>query len=123
MNVQRKKLIPGSEQNWIEEATRPEIFQRGDYASYVPRWQRNFSRERLLFLPFGLIGRKPEQALHTLESFLEIPPGEYRNARTKIHRSPELKIPDRVVDLLREKLAPQEEFLVDLFGREFAECT
>ena len=108
--------------NWLAEAEDPVLVNRGDYATYVPRWSAHFDPDRLLYLPFGQIAADPLELLARVETFLGLPPYEdYRGAGNKVFSSQDgTAIPAEVRTRLHEKLAPQFAFLEQNFGTEFA---
>ena len=122
MNVRRLSRNPQSLDDWLAEAEDPVLVNRGDYATYVPRWSAHFGPDRLLYLPFGQIAADPLELLARVETFLGLPPYEdYRGAGNKVFSSQDgTAIPAEVRTRLHEKLAPQFAFLEQNFGTEFA---
>ena len=122
MNMRRLNRKPATLDDWMAEAEDPVLMDRGDYATYVPRWQARFGPDRLLILPFGQIAADPQGLLQRVESFLGLEPhGHYRGAEKKVFASEDgPSVPPEARARLREKLEPQFAFLNAHFGPEFA---
>lgn len=120
MNLTRKGRRPGDEAAWMREIDDPALYERGDYAAYLPRWQARFGPDRLLVLPFGRIAREPLALLAEIERFAALGPHRYRDAGAKVFAAPAgLSVPERVRGALRERLEPQFRFLEGRFGADF----
>lgn len=120
MNITRAKRKPQTVSDWLNEIEDPVLLDRGDYATYVPRWSAHFGPDRLLILPFGQIAADPEGLMRQVEAFLDIPPYEYRKLDQKVFPSkPGLSVPEQARAALRAKLRPQFRFLEQTFGPEF----
>ncbi|MDD5272700.1 MAG: sulfotransferase, partial [Methylovulum sp.] len=53
MNAERRGCSGNEpEAVWLDWDKDPDIAHRGNYADYIPRWEKQFGRERMLFLPF-----------------------------------------------------------------------
>lgn len=124
MNLRREKRSPQTLADWLAEVQNPVLDERGDYASYVPRWQRHFGPDQLLILPYGRIAADPQGLMDTVESHLGIGPYPYANLRRRVFATPDgLMPPPQAIDALAERLAPQRAFLRDHFGADFAALT
>lgn len=120
MNLTRQRRAPETVEDWLAEIDAPELYDRGDYAQYVPRWQAQFDEGRLLVLPFGDIARDPLEFLRRIEAFLDLPAHSYRGIDAKVFSSGDkLSVPDPVRAEIRRRLEPQFEFLTTRFGEEF----
>lgn len=120
MNLTRARRKPTSVEDWLTEVEDPVLFDRGDYQTYVPRWNAHFGADRLLYLPFGMIARDPIGFLRRVEGFLGLAPFDYRNAGSKVFASASgFTVPDKARIRLREKLEPQFGFLDASFGTDF----
>ena len=121
MNMRRLKRTPRTDDDWKAEVEDPVLMDRGDYATYVPRWRARFGPDRLLILPFGQIAADPQGLLRRIEEFLGLAPhGTYRGADQKVFASEGgPSVPPEVRAKLREKLEPQFAFLEAEFGPEF----
>lgn len=121
MFLSRRKIKPASLDEWIEYADLPELMQRGDYKSYVPRWNARFDKTRILYLPFGMIATAPEAVMYQVETFLGLDPyDDYRKLTAKVFSAPkDISVPDEARARLRAKLDDQFTFLEETFGKEF----
>lgn len=120
MNLMRQKRRPASVDEWMTEIDAPVLYQRGDYLQFVPRWRARFARDRLLFLPFGLISRNPRDFLRRCEEFLDLPGYEYKGVEQKVFAAPPgLSVPDSVRAEIRRRVEDQFTFLSDEFDSEF----
>ncbi|WP_134681298.1 sulfotransferase family protein [Paracoccus ravus] len=120
MNLTRKRRKPGSVEEWLAEVEDPVLTDRGDYMTYVPRWNAHFGPDRLLYLPFGVIARDPLGFLRRVESFLGLTPFDYRDVGKKVFASDNaLVVPNEARARLREKLESQFGFLDTTFGKDF----
>ncbi len=124
MNLRRVGRKPGTVADWLAEVDDPVLADRGDYATYVPRWQARFGAERLLILPFGQIATDPQGFLRRIEEFLGLAPhGAYRGAESKVFASEDApSLPPQARARLRERLEPQFAFLHRTFGAEFTQA-
>lgn len=119
MDITRRGT-PLSKDEWVERATMPVLFTRGDYKLNIPRWSAHFDQKRLLFLPFHGIIKEPYQFLRQVEQFAGLLPFEgYKKARKKIHKSEQITFPTYVVDIIREKTLEQDQFIKWYFGSEY----
>lgn len=119
MNLVRRKLTPKSEAAWMRHAADPVIAQRGDYASYIPRWDARFDHLRLLYLPFGQIAQNPQHVMRRIEAFSGLSRENPWGLDRKFHTSTDLAVPEAVRAHFETALAPQRAFLRDRFGAEF----
>jgi Sulfotransferase family len=125
MNLHRRGLGNGSKPvDWAAIIGEPAIDQRGDYARYVPQWRDAFGERDLLFLPFGDVAKRPEGVMQEVERFLGIAPfARYSQLRAKVHETEPIPLPDEVVAQVRQRMAPQVEFLRSFFGPDFLDRT
>jgi hypothetical protein len=93
---------------------------RGAYSQGIPRWQKAFSKENFLALPYADIREQPLIFMKRVEDFLEIPNfGLYRMLRKQIHKSKEAVIPQSVIARAAARVAREDDFLKQHFGQEF----
>lgn len=112
MNLKRKGRTPQTTADWLAEVEDPVLLDRGDYATYLPRWQARFGPDRLLVLPFGRIARDPVGLIREVETFLGLPAAEYLGLGKKVFAAPGgLSVPDEARAVLRDKLEPQFAYL------------
>jgi hypothetical protein len=118
MNLAREKRRPETLADWMAEIDNPVLYDRGDYASYLPRWQARYPD--MLVLPFGRIARDPQGVMDAVEAYLGIGPWVYSHITDKVfaNRNP-LRPPPEVVAALADRMAPQLAFLEAHFGADF----
>ena len=120
MNLTRKKKTPKGVDAWLAEIDDPVLYDRGDYATYVPRWTSRLPADRLLILPFGLIAKDPAGVMSRVESFCGLAPHVYRGLNAKVFAAnAELSVPSEARAKIRERLEPQFAFLAATFDAEF----
>ncbi len=121
MHMTRKKKNPREAGPWLELLeSEPALFNRGDYAAYVPRWQAAFGPDKLMILPFGRIASDPAGLLSEIEDFLGLPHHAYANAERKVFAAPDdLTAPPKLRTILTERLQDQMDFLQGAFPPEF----
>lgn len=119
MNAQRRKPGPSTDAEWLELAQSPEITNRGDYASYIPRWRARFPEKDLLFLPFGKIRSDPERVMRDVEQTLGVKAHDYHGLGRRVHATEPVSIPEAAVDFLRSSTRQQTEFLEQEFPSDF----
>lgn len=119
MNMMRKRRAQ-KDIDWMAEIDDPVLLNRGDYATYLPRWQAHFGADRLLVLPFGLIAQHPALFLRRIEDFTGLTPHSYTGLNQKVFAAPSgLHVPDEARAALRARLEPQFAFLEETLGRDF----
>lgn len=121
MHVMRKrKRNPQAAQDWAALLDDPAVWNRGDYAAYVPRWRKHFGDDRLLMLPFGQIAADPAALLARIEDFLDLPHHDYAGAHRKVFAAPDdIAAPPAIRAALEDRMQPQRDFLRDAFPPEF----
>lgn len=123
MNVSRGAKGGLTEAEWLEQADQWDIANRGDYATYVPRWRAHFAEADILFLPYGRIAKDPAGVMREIETFLGLAPHEYPRLVERVHKTKSFDVPRSATALLEKKLAPQAAFLETEFGAAFARQT
>ncbi len=119
MGVGRRNTVPASMEDWIAEIERPEIDNRGDYKTYVPRWKAAYKEDQLRFMPFKQIATDPDGFLREVETFVGLPPVAYPRASERVHEGQGVRVPEEVKEILRKRYADQYAFLADNFAPEF----
>lgn len=119
MNARRRGEQPRGLEDWVELAANPEIKIRGDYKSYVDRWDRAFGEERVLYLPFNLIASDPKEIMLAVEDFLRIPKIEYGCIRKVVHKGADMNVPKEIWSNFENQFSDQILFLEERFGKEF----
>jgi hypothetical protein len=123
MYIGRRKAVPATMEDWQRILSEPDIFDRGNYASHIPRWEAVFPEESFLYVPFGQIPRSPLRVLREVEAFCGLPAAHYPKAEEPIYQGPAILFPEGVVEQLRELLSDQVGFLEQRFGTRFLdEC-
>lgn len=118
MNLRREKRAPKTVAAWLAEAQNPVLDERGDYATYLPRWLKHYPD--MLVLPFGRIARAPHDVTDAVEAHLGLGPGFYANLTQKVFANPPgLEPPPEVVAALEERLAPQLDAVRAIMGADF----
>lgn len=121
MNLTRKGRKPRGVDAWMKEIDDPVLYDRGDYATYVPRWTSRFGKDRLLIEPFGAIASDPAAFLRRVEAHCGLAPHQYANMTAKVFAAnKDLSVPPEVRAELRRRLDPQFAFIDATFGTEFA---
>ena len=121
MNLTRKNRKPKGTDAWMKEIDDPVLYDRGDYATYVPRWRARFDADRLLILPFGAIAANPGTFMRRVEAHCGLDPFSYANMAAKVFAAnAALSCPPEVRAELRRRLDPQFQFIEETFGPEFA---
>jgi len=121
MNAERRGLSEeASLQEWLELAESQDVLSRGDYENYIPKWERAFGKEGILFLPFKWIITQPEQLLQAVETFIGVEAwGGYPAPEKKIHPTRSYQLPEQVTAYLSERLQNQYQFLSARFDADF----
>ena len=122
MNLARERRRPETLADWMAEIDNPVLYDRGDYATYLPRWQARYPD--MLVLPFGRIARDPQGVMDTVEAYLGIGPWLYSNIAEKVFasRNP-VQPPPEALAALEDRMAPQLAFLADHLGADFVART
>ena len=120
MNLTRMGKENENEAFWLAAAKERVITQRGDYQTYIPRWEKAFPRESILYLPYKQVNSTPLSFLKQIETHLGIPHyPQYSGIGNRVHKTGEAKVPASVIAYLEEALAPQSTFLKSHLGQEF----
>jgi hypothetical protein len=123
MNISRQVRGAMTEADWLSMADQWDIYNRGDYQSYVPRWKAHFAAEDILFLPYGRLAQDPAGLMREVEAFLGVAPHDYPRIAERVHETRRIEVPKSIVRHLEERLGGQVEFLVSEFGADFARMT
>jgi Sulfotransferase family len=120
MNISRQVKGAMSDTDWLHMADQWDIYNRGDYRSYVPRWKAFFAPEDILFLPYGRVARDPVGLMREVEAFLGLAAHDYPRVAERVHKTRSLAVPDSIVRRVAERLDGQADFIAAEFGPEFA---
>lgn len=119
MNLRREKRNPATLDEWMAEIANPVLFDRGDYATYLPRWLARYPD--MLVLPFGRIASNPGAVMDAVETHLGIGPCFYTNMNQKVFaNAPGMMPPPEAVEALEERMAPQIRAIRQILGDDFA---
>jgi hypothetical protein len=119
MNVERKGGAQPSEDQLLRMVDHPDIDNRGDYQTYIPRWRQVFAPDRLLMLPYGDIRNDPLGLLRRIEQFIGVAEFSDYDLQGKVHETRKFPMPASVTDKLRSRYASQYAFLNAELGPEF----
>jgi hypothetical protein len=120
MNLTRRSQENESEAFWLNAAKKSVILQRGDYKTYIPRWEKNFHHENILYLPYQMVKNDPKKFLREVETHIGVAPfSKYNRISVPVHRTKEAKVPDCCSAYLKDMLTDQDEFLLNHFGKKF----
>lgn len=121
MNIARKKLEFVDLESWVAAVTDdPVLYSRGDYSAYVPRWEKAFTADRLLFVPYGDLSSNPLAVLKSVEELARLTPHtSYSETSKRIHSSPDIHVPPEAVAIITARVARQRKFIKDHFGDDF----
>lgn len=120
MNLARRKLLPKTPDGYLRHLDDPDLDDRGDYATYLPRWQAHIPPDRLLVLPYGRIARDPAALMTEVEAFLGLDPGAYPKLTAVVHKGADaVDFPDEGRAILRDRFARQYDFLAQNFDSDF----
>lgn len=95
---------------------------RGDYRSNIPRWDRNFPAEQLLYIPFGDVKNDPQSVLRAVERHIGVAAFDGYSGMSVPQRSTagkDVDLPADVEQRVAEIFAGQRDFLVERFGPDF----
>jgi hypothetical protein len=109
-----------NEEGWLSLANEPDIENRGLYSQYVPQWKAVFGGADLCFIPYGRLGAEPLDVLREVERFIGVGKHEYEGLGKRVHATEPLKIPESVIEQLRQRLSEQTKFIEAEFGKAFA---
>lgn len=123
MYMGRRKRVPEAPEDWAEFLDHPDLQDRGNYLSHIPRWESVFPQENFLFLPYGMIATDPIGFLRRVESFCGLPAADYPRSEEKIYRGPTVEVPQHIRDTLADMLADQVAFLKTRFSADFVHAT
>ncbi len=124
MNLTRRGHEHENDGFWLEAAKDPVILQRGDYCSYIPRWEQVFPKENILYLPYKQVKDDPTGLLATVEKHLGlVQHAGYNGIGNRVHRTKEARVPKSSIAYLEDALAPQVHFLKERFGGAFYSMT
>lgn len=122
LHMSVKRGVASDEEDFKKLLHDDRFLGRGDYMSNIPRWEKQFSREQILYIPFGDIRNNPQHVMQQVEAHIGLPPFDaYPKLTSKVHRTKEKAVTfsDELVNQMRSVCEPQNDFLVRHFGEEF----
>lgn len=126
MNIERRNLSINklSMKEWSELTNDKAINNRGDYATYIPRWDKYFTNEQILYIPYKSLSISPEKTIETIENFIGADNFKgYRDLSSKVHVTKKIEIPNHVSEELTNRFSEQYDFLNHRFDEEFLKNT
>jgi hypothetical protein len=121
MYLGRRKTVPQTLEDWDRILSEPDIHDRGNYLSHIPRWEAELPRDAILYIPFGRIAHSPLAVLREIEDFCRLPSATYPKATEVVFKGPDVHFPEEVVERMREQQEGQTLFLKARFGADFLE--
>lgn len=118
MLISKRKKLPRSTAEWLTLATDESLWRGGNYADYIPKWQRTLGK-RISFFPFADIASRPNQVLKQIEEFCDLPRCTYPKANLKINRTPRIIIPLEIQVYLSARADQDLNFIRNEFGSSF----
>jgi len=121
MKFERRKVSAPSIEDWRRLLEEPDAFNRGDYASYVPRWQRVLPKTDILFASYRQLASDPAGFLGEVENFLGVQPMDRKLhvVRATVNASKPVAVPAAIREEVERRLSHQNAFLAAEFGRDF----
>ncbi len=122
MNLQRRSIHKPTDEQWNEALESWDLVNRGDFKTYVPRWESFFAGGDLLFLNYLELKNNSETIIRTVERFLGVEEFDgYTDLGKIVHKTKQMDIPAFAAQRLEEKFGPQTEFVKNRFGNSFIE--
>jgi hypothetical protein len=122
MNLERRNVNSEllTDNEWFSFCKEPAIKNRGDYANYIPRWEKCFPEENIKYIPYKSLNITPDAALAEIEEFLKIKKFKgYGNLSAKIHVTKKINIHPCVYEYFKNELGEQYLFLKEKFDDKF----
>lgn len=120
MNLTRRKIFPEKPKGYLQYLCDAGLYEPGNYALHIPRWQAQFGRDRLLILPYGRIADDPAALMREIEIFLGIDEHSYPNLHQRFHESKKIKtFPEKGYNYLAARLSAQYKYLYKNFDKDF----
>lgn len=119
MAAQRGRLSMDSPEAVLGSRQYERATARSRYSEILPRWEAIFPPAQILYLPFNLIAKAPDEAMRRVEAHLDLPPHGYRDLHEARHPTKAIAVPAAVRDALEENLAPERAYLDARFGAGF----
>ena len=119
MNVTRQGKENDGLDVWNHEASEPVLLQRGDYATFIPRWKKLIDSSNILFIPFKKIKSSPKEILEEVERFIGVSNFSFSGLNNKVHKTKSAEVPESIIAKLEQAVKPQYDFLKNNFDSDF----
>ena len=119
----RSRSNSDEEQSTIIERWLKLQLDGGCYSKQIPKMNKILGdNQKIIFLPFGLIKNKPQEFMDQVEMHIGISKGDYKDLLSKpYHQTSKLiTIPEQTKFIIETELQSEKNFLLNLFGEEFA---
>lgn len=107
----------------LKKLLKNELFiKRGDYAKNIPRWEKHFNSEQILYFPFGDIRNTPSTVMQQVENHIDVSSYSSYSSLTKPVHTTNKKIINfsaELTDQMQSICEPQIRFLIQHFGENF----
>jgi len=122
MNISRTRTGPPTTRpQWEALAANPEIAARSDYRQAIGNWLSRYPEHKLLFIPYGDIGKTPIEVLRQVERHIGADPSAtYAKATERVYEGTKLELPPYVIEMIEQKFRPQSDYLEQTLGKAFA---
>ena len=126
MSLERRSKRGESESMIIDRWLKMQL-DRGRYSRHIPIMNQILSsKEKIIYLPFGLIKSDPRKFMRRIEEHLGIPQGDYNELLSKPYHqtSKSVTIPAETKEHIERELRSEKEFIARFFGSDFSSnCT
>jgi len=112
----------GDKRSQQETLSKKAFWDRGDYARNIPAWEKAFTPEQMIYIPFGRVKTNPLSVLRTVETALGIAKHDkYPFLTETVHKTNRKSgvIEPESRALIEEKAREQYVFLKERFGEQF----
>jgi hypothetical protein len=122
MYFDRKNISKPTESDWRQLIDSWDVENRGDYATYIPRWMEEVPAEDLFFVPYGRLGDEPLEFLREIEKLIGVKAFDgYAGSGRKVHASTRRAVPRGIDAYLEDKFRPQYDAIEKYLGSSFLE--
>ena len=119
MAIERSKKKIWRNADWDALIQKVPFKGRGDYATYVERWETEFSLDDILYIPFQDLIQNPAITMRRIESHIGLEPFPYVNLSTGVHSAKRRRIPRRIKYKIKTEVENQYDYLNKKFGKHF----
>ena len=126
MSLERRSKRGESESMIIDRWLKMQL-DRGRYSRHIPIMNQILSsKEKIIYLPFGLVKSDPQKFMRRIEEHLGIPQGDYNELLSKPYHqtSKSVTIPAETKEHIERELRSEKDFIARFFGSDFSSnCT